>query len=155
MRDTSVVSVHPHPGFVDDDFADLIQSVDEDYDFYCVTHNARQGVSDNLSPNPSMFYDGVFEDDQGRGVLPYEMVEELSEYDSSIFVGGYATECVRRAMSSLQRHTDVYLGENLTYEKTSQGTLTVEEIRSDQEIDDVDQLRSLYLDVEIEDYLVL
>ena len=155
MRDTSIVSVHPHSGFVGEDFADLIRSVDEDFDFYCVSHDKKSSLADKFDPTPMNFYDEVFEDRQGRGVLPQELVEDLSEYDSTIFVGSYATQCVRRAVRSIQDHNEVYLGENLTYEKTPYGTLTVEEIRNNEDMNDADQLRSLYLDTEIEDYLTL
>lgn len=148
MENSAVISVHAQPVFAEEEGADYLNEFASDHDIYWLRHVSEGELLSDVSS-----VDRIYTDLNGRGKIPVEMRGTVSDYNSIIFTGFYSTECVKRGIQSVQSDFDIYLAENLTYEEIEDEIYSVEEIRSNEEMDDRSILRALYLDTEIEDYL--
>lgn len=146
MKNSAVISVHARP-VAEEELVDYLADFTGEYDVYWLRHVSEEDLLSDVSE------DKVYTDLNGRGRIPNEMRDAISDYSSLLFTGFYATECVKRGIESLQSDFDIYLAENLTYEQIGEELYSVQDIRSNEEIEDRNILRALYLDTEIEDYL--
>lgn len=148
VREAALI-VHPTMDegrtFVDERLEERLQDFqDSDIPVYALGQKGYE--EENLVG--SEFYEDTFSDIQGRGRLGQEALDTVLEYAMIYLGGGKASECVPSAASSLGRYgytnEDLVADAHSTYDQVDSELMTLQEMRRDQTVDELEAVGSLY-----------